>query len=160
MSRRKSSTVKRIIAPDMRFNSSIVSSFINNIMMDGKKALARAIVYKAISILADGVKAPKGTELETFLKALENAQPLVEAKARRVGGATYQVPVEIRAERRQKLAISWIRDSARKRNEKSMEEKLGKELIDAYSGRGGACKKKEDVHKTAEANKAFAHFRF
>jgi small subunit ribosomal protein S7 len=143
--------------PDPVYNSQVVTKFINKVMWDGKKTLAERIVYGAIERLDQ-----KGEEkgIEIFFKAIENVKPLLEVRSRRVGGATYQVPMEVRPERQQTLAIRWIVDAARNRNERTMVERLANELWDAANERGAAYKKKEDTHRMAEANKAFAHYRW
>ncbi|MBS7404295.1 MAG: 30S ribosomal protein S7 [Eubacteriales bacterium] len=155
---RRNSAVKRDVLPDPMYNSKLVTKLINQVMLDGKKGLAQSIVYGAFDI----VKEKLGLEpLDAFNQALENIKPLLETKGRRVGGATYQVPMEIRPERRQTLAIRWIVMFARKRNgERTMEERLAGELIDAYNNTGAAVKRKEEMHRMAEANKAFAHYRW
>ena len=154
---RKGYIAKRDVLPDPIYNSKVVTKLINNIMLDGKKAVAQSIVYEAFEIVKE--KEQKDP-LEVFEAALENVMPVLEVKARRVGGATYQVPLEIRPERRQTLGLRWLVLYARKRNEKTMSEKLAAEIMDATQGNGGAFKKKEDMHKMAEANKAFAHYKF
>jgi small subunit ribosomal protein S7 len=148
---------KRDILPDPKFGNIEVSKFINTIMMSGKKSVAERIVYGAFDIVAakDG-KDP----LEVFGQAMNNVKPLVEVKSRRVGGANYQVPVEVRPNRRMALAMRWLRESARKRSEKSMDRRLAAEMLDAAENRGSAVKKRDEVHRMADANKAFAHFRF
>ena len=148
---------KRKVIPDPKFQDIIVAKFMNHIMKDGKKSVAEKIVYGAFNIVD---KDKKSDPVEVFKKALDEVGPVVEVKSRRVGGATYQVPVEVRPSRRQALAMRWLVDAARKRNEKSMDQRLAGELSDAAVGKGAAVKKKEDVHKMAEANKAFSHFRF
>ncbi len=148
---------KRPVMPDPVFNSEIVTKFINKVMWDGKKTIAEKIVYGAIERL-DSKGEEKG--IDVFFKAIENVKPLLEVRSRRVGGATYQVPVEVRAERQQTLSIRWLVDAARKRNERTMVERLSNELWDAVNERGSAFKKKEDTHRMAEANKAFAHYRW
>ena len=154
---RKGFIAKREVLPDPIYNSKIVTKLINNIMLDGKKTVAQKIVYDAF----DMIKAKEGKDaLEVFEAALNNIMPVLEVKARRVGGATYQVPMEIRAERRQTLGLRWLVLYARKRHEKTMAEKLAGELIDAVNQTGGAVKKKEETHRMAEANKAFAHYKF
>ena len=155
---RRNSAVKRDVLPDPMYNSKLVTKLINQVMLDGKKGLAQSIVYGAFDI----VKEKLGLEpLDAFNQALENTKPLLETKGRRVGGATYQVPMEIRPERRQTLAIRWIVMFARKRNgERTMEERLAGELIDAYNNTGAAVKRKEEMHRMAEANKSFAHYRW
>lgn len=154
---RKGHIAKREVMPDPMYNSKVVTKFINKVMWDGKKVTAQKIVYGAFDI----VKEKTGREaMDAFRQALDNVTPALEVKARRVGGATYQVPMEIRADRKQSLAIRWLVEYARKRNEHSMEEKLAGEIMDAINGQGGAFKKKEDTHRMAEANKAFAHYRW
>ena len=154
---RKGYITKREILPDPLYNSTLVTKLINNVMMDGKKQLAQGIVYDAFDIVAE--KTGKDA-LTAFEEAMNNIMPVLEVKARRVGGATYQVPMEIRAERRQALGLRWLVRYSRERNEKTMKEKLANEIIDAINGMGGAFKKKEDTHRMAEANKAFAHYRW
>ena len=152
---RKGHIAKREVMPDPMYNSKVVTKLINKVMWDGKKVTAQKIVYGAFDI----VKEKTGREaMDAFRQALDNVTPALEVKARRVGGATYQVP--IRADRKQSLAIRWLVEYARKRNEHSMEEKLAGEIMDAINGQGGAFKKKEDTHRMAEANKAFAHYRW
>ena len=154
---RKKRAEKKYLKPDPKFNDILVSKFINCIMYDGKKSKARHVVYEAFDLIEDRIQKPG---LETFKKAMSNVQPLIEVRSRRVGGATYQVPTEVRPERRTALAMRWIKRYARERNDKSMSLKLASELISASNGEGSAVKKKEDTHKMAEANKAFAHFRW
>ena len=154
---RKGYIAKRDVLPDPIYNSKVVTKLINNIMLDGKKSVAQKIVYGAFDIIKE--KEQK-EPLEVFETALNNIMPVLEVKARRIGGATYQVPLEIRAERRQTLGLRWLVTYARKRNEKTMAEKLAGEIIDATNQNGGAYKKKEDTHRMAEANKAFAHYKF
>lgn len=156
MSRRRVAA-KRNVIPDPRFGSEMLTKFMNMIMVDGKKSVAEKIVYGALDVIEG-----KGHEesLGVLSKALENVQPRVEVKSRRVGGATYQVPVEVRPSRRLALAMRWLIDSSRKRNEKDMPSKLAGELLDAFEGRGAAAKKREDTHRMAEANKAFSHYRW
>lgn len=156
MSRRHSAE-KRNVLPDAKFGNKVVAKFINNVMEDGKKAVAEKIVYSAFDIISAKTKQDA---LEVFNTALENVKPVVEVRSRRVGGATYQVPCEVRAERRQALAIRWILAAAVKRSETTMTEKLANELLDAYANKGSAVKKREDTHRMAEANKAFSHFKF
>ncbi|MGP1520345.1 MAG: 30S ribosomal protein S7 [Treponema sp.] len=156
MGRRKI-TVKRVIMPDSKYNSVIVSKFITRMMLSGKKSITTKIMYDALENLK---KKMNEEPLAVFLKALDNVKPVVEVRSKRVGGATYQVPVEIAESRREALAMRWIIGAARKRNGHEMSERLASELLDAYNGTGVAFKKKEDVHRMAEANKAFAHFRF
>ncbi len=154
---RKKRAQKKYLKPDPKYNDVLVAKFINNIMYDGKKSRAREVVYTAFDIIADRTKK---NGLDVFKAALNNTQPLIEVRSRRVGGATYQVPTEVRPERRSALAMRWIKTYARQRNDKSMALKLAAELIAASNGEGSAVKKKEDTHKMAEANKAFAHFRW
>ncbi|MDS4012850.1 MAG: 30S ribosomal protein S7 [Candidatus Accumulibacter sp.] len=154
---RRREVPKRDILPDPKFGSVDVSKFVNTIMKSGKKSVAERIVYGAFDqIVSKSGKDP----LEVFGLALGNIKPLVEVKSRRVGGANYQVPVEVRPSRRMALAMRWLRESARKRSEKSMGQRLAAEMLDASESRGGAVKKRDEVHRMAEANKAFAHFRF
>ncbi len=154
---RKGHIAKRDVLPDPIYNSKLVTRTINAIMLDGKKGCAQTILYNAL----DRVKEQTGQDaLEVFNKALENIMPVLEVKSRRIGGQNYQVPVEVRPERKQTLGLRWLVKYARLRNDKTMEEKLAKEIIDASNGLGGACKKREDTHKMAEANKAFAHYRW
>ena len=154
---RKGFIAKRDVLPDPLYNSKVVTKLINNVMLDGKKSVAQGIVYGAFDIIKE--KEQKDP-LEVFEAALENIMPVLEVKARRVGGATYQVPLEIRPERRQTLGLRWLVTYARKRHEKTMAEKLAGEIIDAINGNGGAFKKKDDTHRMAEANKAFAHYKW
>jgi small subunit ribosomal protein S7 len=156
MSRRRAA-IKRSVIPDPRFGSEMLTKFMNLLMLSGKKSVAEGIVYGALDVIGT-----KGHEepLDVLSKALENVQPRVEVKSRRVGGATYQVPVEVRPARRVALAMRWLIDAARKRNERTMSAKLAGELLDAFEGRGAANKKREDVHKMADANKAFSHYRW
>ena len=154
---RKGYIAKREVLPDPIYNSKVVTKLINNIMLDGKKSVAQKIVYDAFDIIKE--KEQKDP-LEVFETALDNIMPVLEVKARRVGGATYQVPLEIRPERRQTLGLRWLVTYARTRHEKTMAEKLAGEIMDAVAGNGGALKKKEDTHRMAEANKAFAHYKF
>jgi small subunit ribosomal protein S7 len=148
---------KRVINPDPKFGDLILSKFMNNLMVQGKKSVAEGIVYGAMEIVQTKSKADP---LALFHSALDNVAPAIEVRSRRVGGATYQVPVEVRAERRQALAIRWIIIAARNRNEKTMVERLSAELLDAGNNRGTAVKKREDTHKMAEANRAFSHYRW
>lgn len=154
---RKKRAEKRFIKPDPKFNDLTVAKFINIMMYDGKKSVTRKMIYEAIDLVEQRSKKPG---LEVFKKAISNAQPLIEVRSRRVGGATYQVPMEVRPERRLALAMRWIRTYSRDRNEKSMAAKLASELLAASNNEGSAIKKKEDTHKMAEANKAFAHYRW
>ena len=156
MSRRKSS-VKRPVLADARYDSQTVSKFINAMMLQGKKSTAERIFYGAMDLVESRTNQPG---VNVFKQALANLKPVVEVKSRRVGGATYQVPVEVRPERRQALAIRWIIQAARDRSGHSMQEKLSAELMDAFNRRGNAVKKREDTHKMADANKAFAHYRW
>ena len=154
---RRGQIAKRDVLPDPLYNSKLVTRLVNNVMLDGKKGVAQKIVYGAFDI----IKEKTGRDpLEVFEEAMENVMPVLEVKARRVGGATYQVPMEVRPERRQTLGLRWITINARKRSERTMKERLANEIMDATNQTGGAFKKREDVHKMAEANKAFAHFRW
>lgn len=154
---RKGYIAKREVLADPIYNSVVVTKLINNIMLDGKKGVAQKIVYDAFDI----IKEKTGRDpLEVFGEALDNIMPVLEVKARRVGGATYQVPMEVRPERRQTLGLRWLTRYSRERSEKTMKERLANELMDALNGTGGAVKKREDTHKMAEANKAFAHYRW
>ena len=156
MSRRHAAE-KREVLPDAKYGDRILTKFMNNLMIDGKKSVAETIVYNALTRVEDKVKrAP----VEIFHEALDNIKPSVEVRSRRVGGATYQVPVEVRPERREALAIRWLITAAKNRNENTMEERLAAELTDAVNGRGTAVKKREDTHKMADANKAFSHYRW
>ncbi len=154
---RRNRPPRREVMPDYKYNSELVSRFINKIMLDGKKSTAQRIFYDAMGIIESRAKRPA---LEVFEQAIRNATPLIEVKPRRVGGATYQVPVEVRPERQQSLAIRWLVDTARKRPGKSMAEKLANELMDAANNTGATIKKREDTHRMAEANRAFAHYRW
>ncbi len=156
MSRRRVAA-KRDVIPDPKFRSEMLSKFMNMVMVSGKKSVAERIVYGALDVIGD-----KGHEqpLDVLTRALENVQPRVEVKSRRVGGATYQVPVEVRPSRRAALAMRWLIEAARKRSERTMSGKLAGELLDAFDGRGSAAKKREDTHRMAEANKAFSHYRW
>ena len=154
---RRGNIAKRDVLPDPVYNDKVVTKLINQVMLDGKKGIAQGIVYDAFAAAAEKV----GQEAkDMFVQALNNIMPMVEVKARRVGGANYQVPIEIRAERRQTLAIRWLVAAARKRGEREMAQRLAAELVDAFNNTGAAVKKKEDTHRMAEANKAFAHYRF
>ena len=156
MSRKKTQPKKNIV-PDPKFKSTIIPKLINSIMFDGKKGVAQKIVYEAI----DKIKTKSKEEpINIFNEAINNIKPTVEVRSRRVGGATYQVPVEVKAKRSQALAIRWLIDASRKRKDKKMSDKIFNEIFDAYQNRGSAIKKKEDTHKMAESNKAFAHFRW
>ena len=154
---RRGSIAKRDVLPDPVYGDKVVTKLINQVMLDGKKGIAQGIVYEAFTVASEKV----GQEpMEMFVQALGNIMPMVEVKARRVGGANYQVPIEIRADRRQTLAIRWLVAAARKRGEREMASRLAAELVDAFNNTGSAVKKKEDTHRMAEANKAFAHYRF
>ena len=154
---RRGNIAKRDVLADPVYNSKMVTRLINNIMYDGKKGVAQKIVYEAFDI----VKEKTGNDpLESFEKALENIMPVLEVKARRVGGSTYQVPMEVRPARRETLGLRWLTPYARARSERTMRERLAGEIMDAVNGNGNACKKREDTHKMAEANKAFAHYRY
>ncbi|MBR5310442.1 MAG: 30S ribosomal protein S7 [Oscillospiraceae bacterium] len=154
---RRGKIAKREVLPDPMYNSIMVTRLVNNIMLDGKKGVAQKIVYEAFEI----VEAKTGKNgLEAFEEALENIMPVLECKTRRVGGANYQVPLEVRPERRETLGLRWLTAYSRNRGERTMKERLAGEIMDAINSTGGAFKKKEDVHKMAEANKAFAHFRW
>ncbi|MDY6863059.1 MAG: 30S ribosomal protein S7 [Thermodesulfobacteriota bacterium] len=154
---RRREVQKREILPDPKYNDKLVSVFINKIMLKGKKSLAEKILYGAFDIIE---KKTKDSPLKVFKTALDNVRPIIEVKSRRVGGSTYQVPVEVRRKRRISLGMRWLVMFARKRPEKSMQDRLAGEIIDANSGKGASVKKREDVHKMAEANKAFAHYRW
>ena len=154
---RRRVAAKREILPDPKFGNVTLAKFMNHVMVSGKKSVAERIVYGALDIVEERLKK---SPVEVFEEALDNVAPLVEVKSRRVGGATYQVPVEVRPSRRTALAMRWLVDYARARGEKSMAQRLAGELIDASQSKGGAVKKREDVHRMAEANKAFSHFRF
>ena len=154
---RKGHTQKRDVLADPIYNNKVVTKLINNIMLDGKKGVAQKIVYGAFERVEAKAEKPA---IEVFEEAMNNMMPVLEVKARRVGGATYQVPIEIRPERRQTLGLRWLVSYARNRHEKTMAEKLAGEIIDAVNGNGGAFKKKEDTHRMAEANKAFAHYKW
>ena len=156
MSRRHAAE-KREVTPDAKYGNVVVMKFINSLMHDGKKSVAESVVYGALSELESKLGKPA---LEIFNTSLDNVKPTLEVKSRRVGGATYQVPVDVRADRQQALSIRWIIASARKRSEKTMEQRLFAEMQEAFNNRGGAVRKREEVHKMAEANKAFAHFRW
>ncbi len=159
MSRRVSAP-KRVILPDPKHGSELLAKFMNMVMNDGKKSVAEKVIYGALDRIAEKKSSSDEQAIELLEQALENVKPQVEVKSRRVGGATYQVPVEVRLVRRQTLAMRWIIDAARKRSEKSMAHRLANELMDAAENRGAAAKKREDTHRMAEANKAFAHFRW
>jgi len=156
MSRRHAAE-KREVLPDAKFGDRILTKFMNNLMIDGKKSIAESIVYNAFDRVEEKLKrAP----VEVFHEAIDNIKPSVEVRSRRVGGATYQIPVEVRPERREALAIRWLIKASRSRNENTMEERLAGELVDAVNGRGTAVKRREDTHKMADANKAFSHYRW
>ena len=172
MSRRRQAE-KRVVLPDPKFGDIVLTKFMNSLMYDGKKAVAEKIVYGALEIVAKRVANDKNAEvsddqaastmdpgLRVFRQVLKNVAPSVEVRSRRVGGATYQVPVEVRSDRQQALAIRWLIDAARKRSERTMDARLAGELLDALNGRGSAVKKREDTHKMADANRAFSHFRW
>ena len=154
---RHKKTIDRPITPDVKYNSKVITKFVSRMMLDGKKATCVKIIYEAM----DKLKAKTDKDpLEVLLKALDNVKPMVEVKSRRVGGATYQVPIEIRDSRREALAMRWVINAARAKSGRGMDERLAAELLDAYNNTGSAYKKKEDTHKMAEANKAFAHYRW
>lgn len=154
---RRGSIARRDVLPDPLYNSKLVTRLINNVMVDGKRGVAQKIVYDAFNIIRE--KTGKDP-LEVFEQSMENVMPLLEVKARRVGGATYQVPIEVRPDRRQTLGLRWMTTYSRARSERTMKERLAGEIMDAVNGNGGAAKKREDTHKMAEANKAFAHYRW
>ena len=154
---RRGKIAKRDVLPDPMYGSKLVTKLVNNVMEDGKKGVAQKIVYEAFALVEEKIGQ---NALEVFQEAFENVMPVLEVKARRVGGSTYQVPMEVRAERRQTLGLRWIILAARKRSERTMAERLANEIIDAKNSAGGAFKKKEETHKMAEANKAFAHYRY
>ncbi len=157
---RRTQAPKRVILPDPKYGSELLAKFMNMIMNDGKKSVAERIIYGALDRISEKGAQEGDKSLELLEQALENVKPVVEVKSRRVGGATYQVPIEVRPARRQTLAMRWIIDAARKRSEKSMAHRLAHELMDAADNRGTAVKKKEDTHRMAEANKAFSHYRW
>ncbi|MEZ5486202.1 MAG: 30S ribosomal protein S7 [Steroidobacteraceae bacterium] len=159
MSRRSQAPVRHIL-PDPKFNSEMLAKFMNVVMKSGKKSAAERIIYGAIDRITEKTGKQGGDALEVLSQALENVKPVVEVKSRRVGGATYQVPVEVRATRRQTLAMRWVIEAARARSEKSMSFRLAHELMDASENRGAAVRKREDTHRMAEANRAFAHYRW
>lgn len=154
---RKRRAEKRFIKPDPKFNDLLIAKFVNYIMLDGKKSTSRSVVYESFEMIEKKTKKPA---IEIFKKAVSNVQPMVEVRSRRVGGATYQVPMEVRPERRTALALRWIKRYARERKDKTMAERLSAELIAASNGEGPSVKKKDEVHRMAEANKAFAHFKW
>ena len=157
---RRAQAPRREILPDPKHDSDMLAKFINMVMRKGKKSAAESIVYGAIERISERTGQPEPQAVETLQKALDNVKPMVEVKSRRVGGATYQVPVEVRPQRRQTLAMRWVIDAAKGRGEKSMAQRLANELLDASENRGAAVKKREDTHRMAEANKAFAHYRW
>jgi len=157
---RRREVVKREILPDPQYHDRLVAKCINSLMYDGKKSTAESIMYGCLDLIANRIKNSEDSSVEVFKKAVDNARPTVEVKSRRVGGSTYQVPVEIRADRRTALAFRWLIGNARKRPEKSMVERFAAEILDAYNNRGNTIKKKEDTHRMAEANKAFSHYRW
>ncbi|MCR4587204.1 MAG: 30S ribosomal protein S7 [Lachnospiraceae bacterium] len=154
---RKGHTIKRDVLADPIYNSKVVTKLINNIMLDGKKGIAQKIVYGAFARVEEEAGKPA---LDVFEEAMNNVMPVLEVKARRIGGATYQVPIEVRPDRRQALGLRWLTNFSRNRSEKTMEERLAKEILDASNNTGAAVKRKEEMHRMAEANKAFAHYRF
>jgi small subunit ribosomal protein S7 len=154
---RRREIAKRVVLPDPKYNDRLVAKFINSLMLGGKRSVAEQIVYGAFELVG---KRTSEEPLDIFKKAFDNVRPMLEVKSRRVGGSTYQVPVEVRSDRRNALAIRWIKSYSRGRGEKTMQERLAGELIDAANNRGSSVKKKEDVHRMAEANKAFAHYRW
>ena len=155
---RRAAANRREVQPDAVYNNRLVTQLINKVLLDGKKATAERIVYTAFEIVAE--KSEGGDALATFKKAMDNVRPTLEVKPKRVGGATYQVPMEVRPERRETLGLRWLTTYARARSERTMRERLAGEIMDAVNGNGNACKKREDTHKMAEANKAFAHYRY
>ncbi len=157
---RRTQAPKRTILPDPKYGSELLAKFMNMIMNDGKKSVAERIIYGALDRISEKESRAENDALDVLKQALENVKPVVEVKSRRVGGATYQIPIEIRPIRRQTLAMRWLIDAARKRSEKSMAHRLAHELMDAAENRGTAVKKKEDTHRMAEANKAFSHYRW
>lgn len=154
---RRNRPERRVVAPDVRYNSELVARFCNKLLLNGKKSVAMRVIYDAFAIIEQRTKKPA---LEVFEAAVKNATPLIEVRPRRVGGATYQIPMEVRPERRLSLALRWLVQSARQRSGKSMAEKLAAELMDASAGQGASVKKKDDTHRMAEANRAFAHYRW
>jgi small subunit ribosomal protein S7 len=157
---RRAQAPQRTVLPDPKFGSEMLAKFMNMVMERGKKSVAETIVYGAIDRIAERTNRPSDQALQVLQTALDNVKPMVEVKSRRVGGATYQVPVEVRASRRQTLAMRWVIESARARSEKSMAQRLANELLEASENRGAAVRKREDTHRMAEANKAFAHYRW
>jgi small subunit ribosomal protein S7 len=157
---RRSQAPTRSILPDPKFNSVLLAKFMNMVMERGKKSVAERIVYGAIDRMAEKTNRPSEQAIDLLTQALDNVKPMVEVKSRRVGGATYQVPVEVRSQRRQTLAMRWVIDAASARSEKSMSQRLASELLEASENRGAAVRKREDTHRMADANKAFAHYRW
>ena len=157
---RKAKPKKRILLPDPKFGDVLVTRFVNNLMLDGKKSIAYSIFYDSLEIVGKKMKDADKSPLEVWKQALENITPQVEVKSKRIGGATFQVPIEVRPERRQTLGLRWLTNYSRARSEKTMKERLAGELMDACNNTGAAVKKREDTHKMAEANKAFSHFRW
>ena len=157
---RKAKPKKRILLPDPKFSDVAVTRFVNNLMLDGKKSIAYTIFYDALDLVGKKMKDADKSPLEIWKQALENITPQVEVKSKRIGGATFQVPMEVRPERRQTLGLRWISTYSRARNERTMKERLANEILDALNNQGGACKKRDDTHKMAEANKAFAHYKW
>ena len=157
---RRSQAPTRVILPDPKFNSVLLAKFMNMVMERGKKSVAERIVYGAIDRMAEKTGRPAEATLDLLTQALDNVKPMVEVKSRRVGGATYQVPIEVRAQRRQTLAMRWVIEAASARSEKSMSQRLASELLEASENRGAAVRKREDTHRMADANKAFAHYRW
>ncbi len=155
---RRRRAIRREVTPDPKYNNKTISRFVNMLMLDGKKWNAESIVYGSLEIVAQ--RTHKTDALEVFNKAIDNVRPLLELKSRRVGGATYQIPVEVRGERGVSLALRWIRNAARGRKGKPMKQRLADEILDAYNGQGTAVKKREEIHKMAEANRAFSHYRW
>ena len=157
---RKAKPKKRILLPDPKFGDVSVTRFVNNLMLDGKKSIAYTIFYDALDLVGKKMKDADKSPLEIWKQALENITPQVEVKSKRIGGATFQVPMEVRPERRQTLGLRWISTYSRARNERTMKERLANEILDAMNGQGGACKKRDDTHRMAEANRAFAHYKW
>ena len=160
MPRRASANPRREVTPDAVYNNRLVTQLINKVLLDGKKSVAERIVYGAIDRMAEKTGRPAEQTLDLLTQALDNVKPMVEVKSRRVGGATYQVPIEVRAQRRQTLAMRWVIEAATARSEKSMAQRLASELLEASENRGAAVRKREDTHRMADANKAFAHYRW
>ena len=157
---RKAKPKKRILLPDPKFSDVAVTRFVNNLMLDGKKSIAYTIFYDSLELVGKKMKDADKSPLEVWKQALENITPQVEVKSKRIGGATFQVPMEVRPERRQTLGLRWISTYSRARNERTMKERLANEILDAMNGQGGACKKRDDTHRMAEANRAFAHYKW